>query len=254
MRDSVELFGVSVSNQTLEEAVNKIVQALGGETCVSVHFLNAHGVNLSRSDPDYFEILQQSDWVFGDGIGMRIASQFLGKPLCDNVNGTDLFPLLCNRLEADGRRVFFLGGAPGIAERLRETLQIHYPSLQIAGTRDGFFPPEETERVIQSIRNARADLLMVAMGNPLQEKWIARYAASTGVRVAMGVGGLFNFYSGAIPRAPRWMRRCGLEWLHRLWREPSRLWRRYLIGNMRFLCLTAWEALRPRQQSRRIMP
>ncbi|MBZ0255740.1 WecB/TagA/CpsF family glycosyltransferase, partial [bacterium] len=123
----------------------------------------------------------------------------------------------------------------GVAEELKYKLETQYPKLHIVGVQDGFFEEKETPQIIQIIKETKTDILFVAMGVPKQEKWIAKYAAQSGARVAIGVGGLFNFYAGRIPRAPKWMRACGLEWLHRMLKEPGRLWKRYLIGNITFL-------------------
>ena len=146
-----------------------------------------------------------------------------------------MYPLLCERLQQTPYKVFFFGAAPGIADQLKAKTLAKYPLMNIVGTRSGFFLEQDIPQIIQSIKESGADLLLVAMGVPLQEKWIAEHAKETGVPVAIGVGGLFNFYSGTIPRAPMWMRKTGLEWLHRLYKEPRRMWRRYLVGNLQFM-------------------
>ena len=169
------------------------------------------------------------------GFGMRIAGRLLNQPVRDNVNGTDLFPRLCAALSLHGRSVYLLGGRPGIAKAAADWAKTHYPLLRIAGAHDGYFGADQTGQVVADIRRSRADVLLVAMGVPVQEGWIDRNSASTGATVTIGVGGLFDYYSGRIPRAPAWMRRCGLEWTFRLIQEPGRLWRRYLVGNLVFL-------------------
>lgn len=239
----VFLFGIPITNCSVDAAVERILVCLEKPELHTIFFVNAHCVNLSRGDMDYYTILNRATFVFGDGAGMRLAGAVLGQPLVENVNGTDLYPRLCERLRGRGTRLFLLGAAPGVAERMKAEAERHYPGIQIAGTQHGFFNPEENESVVQAIRASHAELLLVAMGVPAQEQWIATHAARTGVRVALGVGGLFNFYSGKIPRAPLGMRRMGLEWLHRLWMEPRRLWRRYLVGNMQFLITLLWEKI-----------
>lgn len=115
-------------------------------------------------------------------------------------------------------------------------MKTNYPELHIAGTQHGYFSKDEEPEIIEKIKASQADVLLTAMGVPLQEKWLAQHMQETGVTVAMGVGGLFDFYSGRIPRAPMWMRNAGLEWFFRFTQEPGRLWRRYFVGNGVFLC------------------
>jgi N-acetylglucosaminyldiphosphoundecaprenol N-acetyl-beta-D-mannosaminyltransferase len=123
-----------------------------------------------------------------------------------------------------------------------------HPNLQVAGYRNGYFKAEESGEIAEQIRGSAADLLFVAMGSPAQERWIASNLARAGVRFALGVGGSFDHLSGQARRAPVWMQRAGIEWLHRLMREPRRLWRRYLIGNTLFIWLVARQAFSGRKQ------
>lgn len=235
MNNLITLFGIPIRNIMMDESLDQIFQCLEQSGSKVVYFVNAHCVNISRTDRAYLQILQEADMVFADGVGMKIASQFLAEPLVDNVNGTDMYPLLCDRLQKTPCRVYLFGAAPGVVEKLKEKTLAKYPGMTIVGTRDGFFAEQDIPEIIQSIKSSNTDLLLVAMGVPLQEKWIAEYAKETGVKVAIGVGGLFNFYSDSIPRAPMWMRKTGLEWVHRLYKEPRRLWRRYLVGNLQFM-------------------
>lgn len=245
---TLSLFDLSIVNSTLQEAVCLILKYLAGEKITPVFFVNAHCINVSRKDLEYRKILQGGAVVFADGAGMKLAALLHGNPLHDNVNGTDIYPRLLSALEGTGYRIFLLGAEPGIAEEMRRRAMESHPDLIFCGEQNGFIKPEENAAVVQKIKEANADLLLVAMGVPQQEKWIAENGQAAGVKVAMGVGGLFNFYSGAIPRAPVWMRKAGLEWAHRLWMEPRRMWRRYLLGNAQFLGLAVWERIRKKQQ------
>jgi N-acetylglucosaminyldiphosphoundecaprenol N-acetyl-beta-D-mannosaminyltransferase len=155
-----------------------------------------------------------------------------------------LFPRLCAALAGTSHRVFLLGARPEVVAGVRDWIAQHHPSVTVCGSRDGYFNAAEEPQVIADIAAARADLLLVALGAPHQEKWIARCLAATGVKLAIGVGGLFDFYSGRIPRAPQWLRELGGEWLYRLYQEPRRMWRRYLVGNVVFL----WRVIRERQR------
>jgi N-acetylglucosaminyldiphosphoundecaprenol N-acetyl-beta-D-mannosaminyltransferase len=145
-------------------------------------------------------------------------------------------------LEGTGRRVFLLGARPGVPELVADWVAKNAPGVELAGLRNGYFTEEETDSVIGQIRDARTDLLLVAFGAPRQELWLANRLTETGAKVGIGVGGLFDFYSGRIPRAPAWMREIGMEWFFRFLQEPRRMWRRYFVGNVVFL----WHAWRRR--------
>ncbi len=240
--------GIRLTNLGIEDAENAIDAALKARAPMRIAFVNADCVNLAARDPIYRETLANMDWVFTDGIGMRIAGELLKQPVRENVNGTDLFPRLCAQFAASGHRLFLLGAKPGVAAKVATWAEATYPGLIIAGTHDGYFAPAETERLLATIRQSRADVLFVAMGAPRQEKWLDQYATHSGATVAIGVGGLFDYYSGNIPRAPLWMRRFGLEWVYRLIQEPGRLWKRYLLGNWAFIARITADRL---QQSMR---
>jgi N-acetylglucosaminyldiphosphoundecaprenol N-acetyl-beta-D-mannosaminyltransferase len=197
--------------------------------------VNADGVNIAFRNPEYRAALQQSDMVFADGIGVKLAGEVLGQLVADNVNGTDLFPLLMGALQGTGKWIYLLGGRPGVTEGVVRSLTKNFPGVKIAGWRHGYYSAEEEGQVIADIRRSGADLMLVAFGAPRQELWIHRHLGALGAKVVIGVGGLFDFFSGRIPRAPRWVRRLGMEWCYRLYREPGRLWRRYLVGNVVFL-------------------
>lgn len=182
---------------------------------------------------------------------MSIAARAFGAKLVDNVNGTDLFPPLCEALAKQKASIFLLGGEPGVAEELGSRLTEKYPGLQIVGCHHGHFADTESPIIAQSIRNSYASVLFVAMGVPRQELWISQWGEETGAQTVLAVGGLFNFYAGKIPRAPIWMRKAKLEWLHRLAQEPKRMWRRYLVGNVVFLARTLFFSISSRLNARR---
>jgi N-acetylglucosaminyldiphosphoundecaprenol N-acetyl-beta-D-mannosaminyltransferase len=227
--------GIRIHNLTMSEAVETIVDWGRDTDQRQVAFLNADCANIAWRDPQYAAILNDADLTLGDGIGIKVAAKALGLQLKQNVNGTDLFPRLCDAFQGQPGGLFLLGARPGIAEAVAGWVTERYPGAKIAGFHDGYFSPSEEPRVVDEIRKSGATVLLVALGAPNQDRWISRNLASTGVKVAMGVGGLFDFYSGRIPRAPQWLREMGLEWVYRLCQEPGRMWRRYLLGNLAFL-------------------
>src|SRR5262249_33622565 len=143
-----------------------------------------------------------------------------------------------------GLSVYFFGAHEESVNKVVEVFLSQYPNLRIAGYRNGYFTEEENGAIVAEIHRSGADLLFVAMGSPAQEYWIAANLKATGVKFALGVGGSFDHISGRVRRAPLWMQRVGLEWLHRLALEPRRLWRRYLIGNAAFIRLVVKEVKR----------
>jgi len=226
-----------VGSHTMGEALGLIETSLDAPLAapMKVCFVNPDCVNIARRNAAYRTNVNQAELVLPDGIGMRIAANMLGARFKQNVNGTDLFPRLCERLAQRGGSLYLLGARPGVPEQVAQWLSRNHPDLRLAGYRHGYFDVTDTDQVVADIRASEADVLLVAMGVPSQERWIEAHAAACGVRVAMSVGGLFDFVSGRIPRAPMWLRELGLEWTYRLWQEPARMWRRYLVGNISFL-------------------
>ena len=227
--------GVPLDNLTMREALDEIEAAIDGGGSRQICFVNADCVNLAAGDREYADLLRSGPLVLPDGSGVRLAARLVGGRLRENVNGTDLFPLLCERLAARSGRLFLLGAAPGAAAQVARCAQSQHPGLQVVGIRHGYFTEDQEAEIVSEIRAARPDVLLVAMGAPRQEKWIARTLEDCGARAAIGVGGLFDFYSRRVPRAPAWLREIGMEWAYRLLQEPGRLWRRYLVGNVLFV-------------------
>jgi N-acetylglucosaminyldiphosphoundecaprenol N-acetyl-beta-D-mannosaminyltransferase len=240
------LMDVALRNVSMAQAVAEVAVATQGTGLAQFAFVNADCLNHASENARYRGLLNGARAVFADGSGIRLATRcFTPYAIRDNVNGTDMFPLLCAELARQGRSVFMLGAGPGVAEAAASAIKARIPALAIAGTHHGLLRAGDAPRVVAAINDSRADVLLVAMGAPRQELWIAEHAKALQVPVAIGVGGLFDFVSGSIPRAPLWMRRLGVEWLFRLRQEPARMWRRYILGNPRFL----WRAWRwSRQQ------
>ena len=246
------LFGFELVQATREDmAENLVANARYGLRRV-VAFLNAHCVNVASSDTAYSDALLGADLLLPDGAGMRIAAKLVGQPMGENLNGTDLFPALCAQAASHGVSIYLLGGQSGVAAAAASEMQRRFPSLCIAGTRDGFFTASQTDRTIADINASEAGMLFVGMGVPQQDRWIADHADRLSTPVLLGVGGLFDYYSGRIPRAPSIVRRVGCEWAWRLAQEPRRLASRYLVGNVTFLARALAHALVARGVAERV--
>ncbi|MEM7234897.1 MAG: WecB/TagA/CpsF family glycosyltransferase [Planctomycetota bacterium] len=229
-----DIFGVSIVNTTMDSAVQWITQRARSDKQSQVCFVNPDSLNIAYKHKRYTEVLQASR-VFPDGIGINVACRLLGTSLVANVNGTDMFPRLCKVAAEERVPIFLLGARPGIAQAAADAMSEKYPDLVVAGTRHGYFNADEEGGVIDEINRSGAKILFIAFGNPRQEIWFAENSERLAPRVGIGVGGLFDFYSGRIPRAPMWMREIGLEWTWRLLQEPRRMWRRYVVGNPLFV-------------------
>jgi N-acetylglucosaminyldiphosphoundecaprenol N-acetyl-beta-D-mannosaminyltransferase len=245
MPPMLNFFGVPIVNTTMGEAVEWVIARAAGEEKQLMAFVNPDCLNIAWGNEEYRTALRQAERVLPDGIGIHIGCRMLGEALRANVNGTDMFPLLCEAASAAGLPVYLLGARPGIARAAADNMVRRYPALRVAGARDGYFEPDEEGAVVDAINNSGARILLVAFGAPRQELWLRRWRDRLAPPVAMGVGGLFDFYSGRIPRAPLWMREMGLEWVFRLMQEPGRMWRRYIIGNPKFLWRVRQQAKHP---------
>lgn len=237
----IVLFGLQIADTSLTAAAQWIVQRARHNLATNISFLNAHCVNVAYRAPEYRAAIEKMDRVFADGIGVRIAARAAGVELQENVNGTDLFPVLCQEAAKAGTGLFLLGARAGIAKAAGERMRNQTPDLVVSGTHHGYIadPAAET-RVIAQINASGAGIVLVALGVPTQELWIARNRHRLTAPVVIGVGGLFDYYSGRIARAPMPLRKAGLEWAWRLAQEPRRLARRYLAGNAESLVRLAW--------------
>ncbi len=230
-----KIFDIPINNVTMKEATDWIVDSERNENCKVAYFINTNSINLAYCNPQLVGILNKADRSFADGSGVRIAAKQRGIKLKENVNGTDMLPGLCRAVANKDKSLFLLGSAPGIAEKTARKIQALYPRVKIAGTHHGYFDMDNSEEVINKINQSGANICLVGLGSPNQEKWLNEHKSSLKVDTAVAVGGLFDFYSGRIPRAPLWLRELGLEWIFRLMKEPRAKFYRYVIGNPIFM-------------------
>lgn len=252
MRKLLIILGVPIDDLDMPQALARLESfILAGRATGRTHqiaTINADFVVNSLHDPDLRRILQEADMATADGMPLVLGARLLGVPLADRVTGADLVPALAERSAQQGYSIFLLGARPGVGARAAEILQELYPGLRIAGAiSPPNLPIEQMDpAILDEIRAARPDILLVAFGNPKQEKWIRMYAHELTVPVCIGVGGTFDMIAGVTRRAPAWMQRSGLEWLYRLAQEPRRLWRRYVHDMLYFgyFFVRQWWAMR----------
>jgi exopolysaccharide biosynthesis WecB/TagA/CpsF family protein len=233
--DTIEILGVRYAQLTAAGALALAETLYERDDPAWMAVENVHGLNIAASDPSFLAVLDRADVVLNDGKGVMLAALLRGRPFPVDLNGNFFTPLLVEKAAQRAWPVYFLGAARGVAGHAAERLRRRHPELVVAGCRHGYIAASEDEEVVSDIRESGAGLLLVGMGNPLQERWLDRHMAATGARLGVGVGAFFDFQAGVVPRAPAWMNRVGIEWLHRLAFEPGRLWRRYLVGNPLFL-------------------
>jgi N-acetylglucosaminyldiphosphoundecaprenol N-acetyl-beta-D-mannosaminyltransferase len=227
----VRILGVRVDGVTFSDLLECIEAWIadapshgGGRQVCTV---NPEFVMAARSDPAFAAVLEAADLCIPDGVGLLWAARRLGRPLPERVTGSDGVPLIAERAAQKGWRLFLLGAGPGVAERAAEVLKARYQGLVVAGAYAGAPSDADAPGIIERVRAARPDVLFVAYGAPKQDFWIAKHGAATGAPAMMGVGGSLDFLAGVQKRAPHWVQRLNLEWLHRLVSQPWR-WRRQL--------------------------
>lgn len=222
MAERVNILGVDVDAITMAEAVDVVRRAMDTRAGVMVATANAEMLMRATHDEELRHILNASALVVPDGAGTVWAARHLGHAMPERVAGYDLAQELLRCAPAEGRRVYFFGSAPGVAEKAKAKAEQLYPGIEIVGVRNGFFSPADNAAIIAEIRAARPDLLLVALGVPKQEKWIAAHLAELDVPVAIGVGGTLDVMAGVMKRAPLWMQKAKLEWLFRGLMQPKR--------------------------------
>jgi N-acetylglucosaminyldiphosphoundecaprenol N-acetyl-beta-D-mannosaminyltransferase len=232
------IFDIPVDLGQPAELIRRITGWVGsGRPARRVMYLNAHVLNQSRANPALREALEQADLVYCDGYGVRLAAKALDAEIPHRMTGADWIYGLAALCELGGQSVYLLGAEPGVAAEAARRLDRWYPRLRIAGTHHGYFDigSAHDDRVVEDINARKPDIVLVGMGTPKQELWVAHNAAHLETDVVWTVGALFDYVSGRVPRAPRWLADNGLEWIFRLAIEPQRMWRRYLLGNPVFI-------------------
>ena len=243
MSQRIEMMGCQIDNLSMEETLQTI------ETFIKTGLPHQHVVvNVDKMvkasrDEKLRRIINQCALINVDGMPIVWASRLLGKPLKARVAGVDLFESLMRRSTEKGWRVYLLGAREEVVSGVKQGYEKKYPSLTIAGYRNGYWQPEEEAAVVEGIKAAQADLLFVAISSPKKERFLARYQAEMKVPFAMGVGGTFDVAVGKIKRAPVWMQNAGLEWFYRFLQEPRRMFKRYFIDDMAFFWLLLKEVL-----------
>lgn len=232
---TVNVLGVRIKSLTLADLFGEVSRFVAMGVRRTVMYANVHVLNVAYGDPELRGILNAADVVYCDGFGVVLGARLLGGRISGRMTGADWIYPFCEHCVGQGHSVYFLGGRPAIAERAAEVLVTQYPALRVVGTHHGYIHEQLLAGTIAAINAAQADIVLVGMGTPTQEKWLAAHRSEINAPVCWTVGAVFDYVAGVVPRGPRWMLDHGLEWLCRLYFEPRRLAGRYLIGNPLFL-------------------
>ena len=220
--DSVNLLGMRVDRVTMETVLQLVEGYINSRKPHHIVTADASMVVTATQDPEFARIVAASDLVTPDGAGILWATRRMGTPVPAKVSGVDLSAKLIALSGEKNWNVFLFGAAPGVAKAAAQQMRERYPNANIVGVRDGYFKPEDEPQIIETIRAAKTDILLVALGIPKQEKFIFRNKTAMGVPVCIGVGGTLDVFSGTVKRAPVWIQNIGLEWLYRTASDPKR--------------------------------
>jgi N-acetylglucosaminyldiphosphoundecaprenol N-acetyl-beta-D-mannosaminyltransferase len=236
---TVRLFGVDLASITLEQSVQRVRElvATGGPHQHVV--LNASKVVAMHDDPALREIVRSCALINADGASVVWAGRLLGRRVPERVAGIDLFQRLVQVAAEDGDSIYLLGATDEVVRATAAVFERRHPDLKIAGLRSGYWTDDD--EVVADVRAANPTYLFLAVPSPRKEYWLHENLERLGVPFVMGVGGSFDVVAGLTKRAPKFMQSAGLEWFWRFLQEPRRMWKRYLVGNTRFLWLTIRE-------------
>lgn len=245
MSSRVMFLNTQVDNLTMQETVMLINESISNGNRLQHVVVNAGKIVAMQTDLELRESVNNCDVINADGMAVVWASKILGKPLKERVAGIDLMENLIELAHKKKYKVYFLGAKEAIVSKVVDHYTEKYSKNLIAGYRNGYFSKEEEPEIAKDIEDSEAQLLFVAISSPKKENFLYQNKAHlTKVSFTMGVGGSFDVVSGLVKRAPLWMQNNGLEWFYRFAQEPKRMWKRYLVGNSKFLYLVFKERLK----------
>jgi N-acetylglucosaminyldiphosphoundecaprenol N-acetyl-beta-D-mannosaminyltransferase len=246
-RERVRLCDVLLDRVDTGAAARRLESYLATDRLKQVVAVNLDCLRIAQTDPAFQETINEADMAVADGMPLVWASRLAGFGLPERVTGNELMAMCCRLSAATGAGIFLLGGRPGIAEKAARTIERRYPGARVAGVYSPPFrplSPRDDEDIVERINRSGARILLAGLGAPRQDNWIRAHRHKLDVRVAFGVGCGIDLLAGLVPRAPHWMQRAGLEWLHRLRHEPARLWRRYFVDDTPMFARLVAESLR----------
>lgn len=223
---------------TMEETLVKVDDIIQKRIPTQHVVINASKVILMKEDPKLQKIVNECPLINADGFSIIWAAKRLGIPVKDRVTGIDLFLNLVEVAWKKQYKIYLFGAKEDVVRKVKTIFEEKYPGLQVVGYHNGYFKEEEEPEIVENMKASGADMMFVAFSSPKKEYWVNKHLKESGIPFVMGVGGSFDVVAGITSRAPRWMQNCGLEWFYRFIQEPRRLWKRYFIGNIKFIIYT----------------
>lgn len=229
--------GIPIMSTSMEEALDLVDESIQNRKNLHIGVVNAAKIVRMQTDAALRDSVFASDVIFADGMAVVWASRILGEPLVGRIAGIDLMFGILARGDKNHYRIYCLGATDEVVRKVEQEVLRLYPGVSLVGIRNGYFSDDEEQEVAQSIRDARPDVLFVGITSPKKENFLRRWQSFMDVPICHGVGGSFDVMAGKVRRAPEIWQKWGIEWLYRVLQEPRRLWRRYLVTNLKFICL-----------------
>lgn len=233
-----QLLNTYVNALSMEETITCVEKIIAEGVPTQHVVINASKVNLMNKDDELKRIVNSCPLINADGSSIVWAAKKLNIPLSQRVTGCDLFQELIKVAARKGYKVYLFGAQEEVLQEVKRIFRVEYPSLQIVGSRNGYFGEEDEFRIVHDMASSGADMMFVAFSSPKKEYWIHKYLEKLNIPFVMGVGGSFDIVAGKTARAPLWVQKIGMEWLYRFIQEPRRMWKRYIIGNAEFIAYT----------------
>ncbi len=241
-KDRIHILNTYIDNLSMQETLALIDAKIQAEESLHHTVVNAGKIVAMQKDENLRKSVNEADLINADGQAVIWASKILNKPLKERVAGIDLFENLIGLAQKKKHSIYLLGAKEEVVGKLVKIIQKKYGKDVIAGFRNGYFSAEEEKKIVEDILASNANMLFVAMSSPKKEIFLHQHRkALKSVNFIMGVGGSFDVLSGKTKRAPLWMQNAGLEWFYRFQQEPKRMWKRYLVGNTKFINLVLKE-------------
>lgn len=233
----IKFLNIEVDNLTMSEAIEATDEIIKNRKPSYIVTPNVDHIVKLETDIEFQEVYKNADLILTDGMPLIWISRLKGNPIKEKVSGSDFFPKVCELARDKGYSVFLLGAAEGVADKAAENLKEKYNGLNIVGTYSPSYGFEkkgdEIKKIINIINEVKPDILAVGLGAPKQEKFLYKYKDKLNVPISLAIGASIDFEAGNINRAPRWMQNCGLEWFYRLCKEPKRMFKRYIIDDLK---------------------
>lgn len=227
-----------VNALSMEETIAYVEQIIASKKPTQHVVINASKINLMNEDSELKDIVNECPLINADGSSIVWAAKKLGVPLHERVTGCDLFQELIKVAANKGYKVYLFGAREEVVLEVKRIFEEKYPTLQITGYRNGYFTEADESEIVNDMASSGADMMFVAFSSPKKEYWVHKYLDQLNIPFVMGVGGSFDIVAGKTTRAPKWIQKIGMEWFYRFIQEPRRMWRRYIIGNAKFISYT----------------